>query len=99
MQYEVVWELVLPWISNEVKPLTNKDKQALAKALKSIQQKLAHKPMAFGEPHFKYKAAQLIYCVAIHRGLVIEYGVHKTTRTVFCLQAGLAEESLIMVGL
>lgn len=86
MLYEVVWAMVRPWITTEAENLLVEEKHTLAKALKSIHQHLSMKPLAFGEPHFKYKSAQLIYCVAIHRGLVIEFGVHKTTRTVFVSQ-------------
>ncbi len=82
-KYKVEWGLVRPWIIKEYSRLDELARFILADALEFVEEKVSRKPMSFGEPHYRYKSADLIYCVGFHSMLRIEYGVHKSSHTVF----------------
>ena len=52
-------------------------KQYLA-AVQHIYQRLRQDPHGFGEPKFNLPAMQMVVHVAIHRPLIVAFGIHQT---------------------
>ncbi len=54
-----------------------------AAVLRTMLDRLAKSPLAWGDPRRRLKAAKLVVRVRLHERLLVEYAVHEEQRVVF----------------